>query len=59
MTSSREITVFDENAKVRLARLLGMLGSAHDGEIANAGRMAHRLVTACGVTWLVSCPRNY
>jgi hypothetical protein len=38
--------------RVRLARLLGMLGSAHDGEIANAGRMAARLIKDAKTTWL-------
>ncbi len=51
MSASREIATFDPAAKVRLARLLGMLGSDHDGEVANAGRLAHRLVTGCGLTW--------
>jgi hypothetical protein len=35
----------------RLARLLGMLGSEHDGEAANAGRLADRLVCERGLTW--------
>lgn len=35
----------------RLARVLGMLGSAHDGEIAAAGRRANALVIAAGLTW--------
>jgi hypothetical protein len=35
----------------RLVKLLGMLGSAHDGEIANAGRKAHALVRQHGMTW--------
>jgi hypothetical protein len=34
----------DAAARVRLARLLGMLGSSHDGEVG--------LVNAAGVTWL-------
>jgi len=34
-----------------LARLLGMLGSSHDGEVANAGRLADRLVRGAGMTW--------
>jgi hypothetical protein len=28
-----------------------MLGSTHDGEVANAGRLADRLVREAGVTW--------
>jgi hypothetical protein len=34
----------------RLIRLLGMLGSAYDGEVTNAGRIADRL-RAAGLTW--------
>lgn len=37
--------------RIRLARLLGMLGSRHAGEIANAGRLADRLVRDHGLTW--------
>jgi hypothetical protein len=35
----------------RLARLLGMTGSAHDGEALNAARLADRLVKDRGATW--------
>jgi hypothetical protein len=35
----------------RLAKLLGLLGSAFDGEVANAGRLADRLVRTAGLTW--------
>jgi hypothetical protein len=35
----------------RLARLLGMLGSDHQGERDNAARAAHRLVQLRGITW--------
>jgi hypothetical protein len=35
----------------RLIKFLGLLGSEHDGEIANAGRMADRLVKTHGVSW--------
>jgi hypothetical protein len=35
----------------RLARLLGMTGSAHDGETLNAARLADRLVKDRGATW--------
>lgn len=37
--------------RTRLARLLGMLGSAYDGEVANAGRLADKLVRNAGLTW--------
>jgi hypothetical protein len=36
---------------VRLRKLCGMFSSAHDGEIANAARMADRLVRAAGLAW--------
>jgi hypothetical protein len=39
---------FDRN---RLARLPGMLGSTHPGEVANAGRAADRMVRAAGLDW--------
>jgi hypothetical protein len=35
----------------RLAKLLGMLGSAHDGEVAAAGRAADAMVRGAGLTW--------
>jgi hypothetical protein len=42
----------------RLARLLGMLGSAHDGEVLNAARLAQRLLATANMTWteLVATP---
>ena len=35
----------------RLAKLLGMLGSDHDGEVVSAGRHADALVRRAGLTW--------
>jgi hypothetical protein len=35
----------------RLIKLLGMLGSAHDGERAAAGLKAHELIRRHGLTW--------
>jgi hypothetical protein len=35
----------------RLVKLLGMLGSGHDGERAAAGLKAHELVRRHGLTW--------
>ena len=35
----------------RLIKLLGLLGSDHNGEIAAAGRMADALIRDAGVTW--------
>lgn len=38
-------------ARTKLAKLLGMLGSDHAGERDNAAMAAHRLVTQAGLTW--------
>jgi hypothetical protein len=35
----------------RLSKLLGLLGSIHAGEVAAAGRAAHRLIREAGLTW--------
>jgi hypothetical protein len=35
----------------RLAKILGMLGSDYDGEIAAAGRSANAMVKRAGLTW--------
>jgi hypothetical protein len=35
----------------RLGQILGMLGSAHDGEIVNAAKIAVRMVQDAGLTW--------
>jgi hypothetical protein len=35
----------------RLSKLLGMVGSAHDGEALNAAKLADRLVRDRGATW--------
>jgi hypothetical protein len=35
----------------RLIKLLGMLGSVHDGERAAAGLKAHELIRRHGLTW--------
>ena len=35
----------------RLTKLLGMIGSAHDGEALNAARLADKLVREAGLTW--------
>lgn len=37
--------------KKLLIKLLGMMGSAHDGEVLAAARKAQALVRECGVTW--------
>jgi hypothetical protein len=38
-------------SRQRLVRFCGMLGSDHDGERANAARMADRLIREAGLTW--------
>jgi hypothetical protein len=45
------MSALDHHYAERLVRLLGMLGSEHDGEVVNAGRMADRLVRQHGLTW--------
>jgi hypothetical protein len=35
----------------KLAKMLGMLGSRHDGEVAAAGRSAHILLKDARTTW--------
>lgn len=35
----------------KLAKMLGMLGSRHDGEVTAAGRSAHILLKDAGATW--------
>ncbi len=35
----------------KLARVLGMLGSSHDGEVLNAARIAERMVREAGLSW--------
>jgi hypothetical protein len=35
----------------RLAKLLGMMGSTHDGEVVAAARQAERLRADAGLTW--------
>jgi hypothetical protein len=35
----------------RLAKLLGMTGSAHEGEVVNAARKAGKLLAGLGITW--------
>jgi hypothetical protein len=34
-----------------LARVLGMLGSAHDGEVVNAARVAEKMRRELGLQW--------
>ena len=41
----------DPAKRTRLIQLLGMMGSAHDGEILNAARLAQRFIGGEGLTW--------
>jgi hypothetical protein len=54
--TTNPVLSLDASAAQRLVRLLGMLGSAHDGEVATAGRMADRVirerVAAGGRPWV-------
>jgi hypothetical protein len=36
---------------LKLVKVLGMLGSDHDGERANAARMAAQILKDAGLTW--------
>lgn len=36
----------------RLCKLLGMLGSRHEGEVVNAARLSSRMLQEAGLTWL-------
>jgi hypothetical protein len=44
-------TILLPSTRERLAKLLGLLGSDHQGERDNAGRAAHQLVQQHGLTW--------
>ena len=44
-------STIDQSAIDRLTKLLGMLGSAHDGERAVAAAKADELVRSRGLTW--------
>jgi hypothetical protein len=41
----------DPETADKLARICGMFGSNHDGEIAAAARKAHHLLRSRGLTW--------
>jgi hypothetical protein len=45
------MTALDSRDADRLRKLLGMLGSAHDGEALNAARKVNELVRRNGVAW--------
>jgi hypothetical protein len=44
-------TVLADVDRTRLVKLLGLLGSAHDGERAAAARKAHEHIKALGLQW--------
>jgi hypothetical protein len=50
-------TMTPEQTK-RLSQLLGMLGSAHDGEVLNAAKMAQRFLGGLGLTWEEALTHN-
>lgn len=41
----------DSSKRARLIQILGMMGSAHDGEILTAAKMAQRLLGSEATTW--------
>ena len=43
--------VLSEDDVTKLVKLLGMMGSTHDGEVRNAAKLAQRLVAGLGLTW--------
>ena len=43
--------LFNPQARDHLAKLLGLLGSSHDGEVCTAGRKAHEFITRLRLTW--------
>src|SRR5262245_37251375 len=43
--------LLDPRASDRLIKILGLLGSDHDGEVAAAGRKAHALIRGLGLSW--------
>lgn len=45
------MTALTDPDRTRLVRLLGMLGSAHDGERANAASLAHKMLQDRKLTW--------
>jgi hypothetical protein len=49
--TTNTVPSLDASSAQRLVRLLGMLGSAHDGEVATAGRKADRLIRERGLNW--------
>lgn len=46
-----QAAVLSPDAAKRLVRILGMLGSTHEGERSAAGLQAHRIIDGAGLTW--------
>jgi hypothetical protein len=44
-------TPLDRATRIKLTKMLGLLGSEHDGEVLNAARQVERLRTEIGATW--------
>src|SRR3954465_8229254 len=54
------VTHMPNGLVTKLVKVLGMLGSDHDGEIAAAGRRANAMVRGAGLTWdQVLAPVNF
>ena len=51
MTGRVMTALLDPQAADRLAKLLGMIGSQHDGEALAAARKAHQCLHQLGLTW--------
>jgi hypothetical protein len=45
------VTHMPDGLATKLVKVLGMLGSDHDGEVAAAGRRANQMVRSAGLTW--------
>jgi hypothetical protein len=59
MTPARNRAILDPQAAGRLAKILGLLGSHYDGEVAAAGRKAHQFLKRLGLDWgdVIAAPR--
>jgi hypothetical protein len=50
-TAKDELRKMEADKKKRLIQLLGMIGSAHDGEALNAARLAQQLIGSLELSW--------
>lgn len=53
-SGDRQGVTIDEH---KLARILGMLGSDHEGEVFNAARLAQKMLNDAGMTWADAAKR--